>query len=307
MMTTLVICAIGFISAQPIPDGLRNLYLQSYHCPSTPTVTLRPARVPLVYINSYFPAAAKEWPVLRGGDPDLVEKAQSWILKGVQPGILLPVNAEQALRNKSLFNRIKTAVRNGALPIAWLRAPLPRVLWAARYVWCMSGVCPAAWYLPEGLSHDQTLLPMGVYLVAPHWVGRNNLPLPYRVLRFGTQTLLPFQKLLPAAGGVAAVLHVRESIHAFTPTVSMRWKWLGVSFERDNSGLHTGVSGKVLLAVGGGSIRVWSMLKAWQGNIPMVLSENFSWLALVFGVLNLGVLSLIITRRRRGARIGHIK
>lgn len=300
MIHTVLICAVSFFSSLPMPGALQHLYHDTFDCTGVPQVTTAPARAPLTEVNRYFPEIPRYWPLLRGDDPQLVEKSRAWLAKGVQPGILLPTNLRKVWADSAVQRHILEAERAGALPVAELRPPLLRSLRAARYIWCLSGACPAAWYIPGGLSQDIALLPKGVYLVAPHWGVGAEFPLPNREMHLWGRTIMPLHFVTPSVGGVAAVLNPSSGAWAFAPAVKLRWRWMGIEFVRTNTGLHTTLAGRTVLALGNGFVSIWETLNAWQSEVLFVISKNFGWLVLVLGFVNLLALMLMIALRRRG-------
>jgi hypothetical protein len=296
MKYLLLLCAIEFVSLEPLPAPLMQLYADVYGCNPA---TAQPAKVPLRQINRYFPARPAVWPVLdRHADPDQVRQ---WRRRGVRPGVLLPVS-EGIRTGAAGIGTLRDLQAAGAIPIATLDRATPRALRAERYSWCLHGLCPPAWFLAEGLSGDLSLLPPGFYLSAPHWHGVSGLPLPNRQLTIWARTVLPLHPALPDGGGAAAVIGPPLETPAYSPTLAAQWRWLGQDFTRDQTGLDTSWIGYALLGVGRLAFGFWELVEPVRLNLPALAAAGLGWLSVGLSGFNL-LAVLLLVLLRMGARL----
>jgi hypothetical protein len=225
-------------------------------------------------------------------------------MRGIHPALLLPVVSLQSHEGFKLVSRLLAAQAAGAMPIASLSRTTPDDLRAARYMWCMLGLCPAGWYLQQGLNANLGLMPKGLYIVAPYWAGDPHLPLPNRELHLSGHTVLPLHNDAPEAGGTVAVAKLSAYASVFTPSAETRWRWLGVAFRRDTEGLHTNLLGRVLLTTGGASVALWSWISGLHSNLILIASTGLGWLAFGLAILNLLVIAVLLFQRRTHRRWG---
>lgn len=298
----MAVCAIAFSSTQVIPATLAQTYQTAFTCPADITKVPKMAQAPLADINHYFPATPTYWPVLRADSPNLARQARAWTMRGVHPALLLPTDPMRAMKDSKLIAHLLAAETAGAMPVASLSRTTPNDLRAARYMWCMQGLCPAAWYLQQGVDTNLALMPKGLYIVAPYWSGDPRLPLPNRELHLSGHTVLLLHNEAPKAGGTVAVTKLSAYARVFTPSNETRWRWFGVQFRRDAEGLHTSLLGRVLLTVGGASVALWHWVSGVHSNLILTASTGLGWLAFGLAILNLLVIVVLLFQRRTPSR-----
>lgn len=304
MLNTLLVCSMLFQAPNLAPDAAQ-LYREAYDDCGTSTATT-PARVPLQQITDYFPAEAHNWPVLRAEDPALLTQVNALVDTGIRPGVLLPQLHAAAPLPAKLRRRLTEARSAGALPIAQISGALPAAQRAARYRWCLSDLCPVAWYLPDGLRSDVSRLAPGLYLAAPHWQGHTDWPLPPRLLSLdSSHKIMPLLEYAPAAGGSAAVFdpNAWRTFASGPPRTTQHWRWLGIDFVADADGVYTGILGNAMLLIGGGCITLWQWSSSAHVDLLALISSNFSWAVLILGLINILTLIMLTLLRRR--TIGH--
>lgn len=302
MSALLAVCAIAFSSSHVIPATLSQTYQTAFTCPAEISKIPKIARAPLADINHYFPATPTYWPVLRANSSNLAGQARTWSMHGIHSALLLPTDPLRAMKDSKLIAHLLAAQAAGAIPIASLSRTTPNELRAARYMWCMLGLCPAAWYLQQGLDANLALMPKGLYIVAPYWSSDPHLPLPNRELHLLGHTVLPMHNDAPKAGGTAAVAKLSGYARVFTPACKTRWRWFGITFRRDTEGLHTSPLGRVLLTMGGASVALWYWINGLHSNLILAASTGLGWLAFGLAILNLLVIVVLLFQRRTPKR-----
>lgn len=248
------VCALHLFSAMPVPTPLRALYRRVYRCAVHEHAS---APVALSRINEYFPHANRRWPIVTVHAD--ASRVRAWLRRGIHPGLLLAYTQPAHLKFSRLAH-LRALVHAGAVPIAPLRAATPSRERAARYLWCMRGLCPAAWYLVDGVGQGLALVPQGLYLSAPHWQGHPGWPLPARAFRlWGRRVLVYYGRGAGSPAGVAAQSGLALSTPAFDPAPVAHWRWWGIRFRQDQAGLETNWGGSMLLRAG----RAATWLAAW--------------------------------------------
>lgn len=295
MTSIVILCAVQFFSQEPIPLILEEIYKKSYSCEQFVPLQKDLVVQKLENVNRYFPAQRPSWPIIVNSlDTKNVVDIKKWIKNGIRPGFLLP---ENHLEDPHLFDQLKKLREMGAIPIATLKERKKSKLEAKRYYWCMHGVCPAGWYLPDGINETVKFLPKGLYISASHWYKKPNLPIPDRMIEFCDKNILPWNQI--------KVLFNTEEIrkdpfvsHYFTPKINESWKWLGIEFYYTQGQLHTNFIGKIILGVGEFSFWIWDRIHLIKINFFSWINENFSWLAVAIALLNIIMLIGSIIRKK---------
>jgi len=295
-MIALELCAMQFLSQDPIPSTLQEIYQQSYNCKNFTPLQKDLATDKLINVNKYFPANRPSWPVIIypvGKHADKI--ALKWINYGVVPGYILPAPPMKKLED---FKEIQKLSKTGALAIATIHDTRPSTIESTRYYWCMHGNCPAAWYLPDGINETISYAPEGLYVSATHWYKEKKLPIPDRMITLDNKEILPWSQVQPLTLLADKIDDRRLSSYHFTPTLKERWKWLGVPFQFKNNHLETNSLGHFMLFIGGISFWVWDRITLFSMDIFSFLNENFSWVAVFIAILNIMLLSRVLFRRK---------
>ncbi len=284
MTTLLLICGLYFSAPAPIPSLLPILYEAALNCPvEQPENIPRHFHqvIPIQHMNDYFSQPVRTWPLLDGQTPDLIEKVKSWRALDIYPGILLP-DRHHWHQDKSMQRRLWEAVQAGGVPIATLPTPRPALLESERYFWCFHQLCPGAWRLTQPIESMTLALPPALYLVPPQ-IG--NYPLPPTLMQIDTHRFMTLNKNYTQ--GVQAVINPANYIKVFTPPLTQHWRWLGITFQQDETGVTTSLSGYLFLQWGSLSMTLWEMFENLQIQFWHFITQNFSWLAMLFAISNL--------------------
>lgn len=294
MVDSLALCAVAFLAKEPIPQPLRHLYETTYRCNSFKPLQKNLAKEKLVRINDYFVQNNSFWPVVRYPlDDRAFASVKKWKKQGIVPGFILPRKSNQSFHNDPRKFEQLTALYNvGVLPIATVADTKKRTLESARYYWCMHGMCPVGWYLPQGIDASIYDAPEGFYVSEPYWRGDKNFPLPNALMHIGGKTVLSMSRVWLAEITQTTRKYGVLPTRYFNVNVQEKWEWLGVDYSVRNSELQSSFLGKAILAFGNFSFWLWDRIHITKVKILSSISENFSWIALVFAVVNLGVLMI---------------
>lgn len=294
----LLLCALLFETVAPIPDPIAETYRTAYDCPQGAVHPQQPARAPLADVHRYFPAPARHWPVLRADDPALVGHTAALRAQGVRPAVLLPGMHEQLAADSALLERLRDAVRDGAVPVATLPDMDRRRQRATLQFWCSLRICPLAFHLPAGATTALAELMPGLYLAAPHWHGHEHLPLPARSMNIAGRTVLPLFDDAPPAGGTAAARIGPLHEGLATPGLpGVEWHWLGLRLRHTAAGPELGLAGHAVLRIHGAAVRAWGLLTAARIDIVAPASRAFAWLSIAFLLFNLLIIFSLALRR----------
>ncbi len=289
MIDAIALCAIGFLSKEPIPEMLKELYKENFSCEKFEPLQRELAIEKLENINKYFPADRPLWPlIINPLDRDSGKMATLWMAYGITPGFILPKIPDKSyINNPEQFKQIKILRDTGAIPIATVANTQSSTLNAARYYWCMHGACPAGWYLPDGIKEDFRSASDGLYVSAEHWYKKQNLPLPDRIISFNGKSILPWGQIQPIKILNDVSAKNLSSLYAFTPEFKEKWEYLGVKYQYNKGYLHTSFLGSVILFVGEVSFWLWDRVSLIEFNVFSLINENFSWIAFFVGMVNI--------------------
>ena len=302
MIDLIALCAIQFLSKEPIPSMLQDLYKETYSCEKFEPFQKTLSVEKLENINQYFPADRPTWPlILNPLDRESSKMATLLIDYGITPGFILPTTSDKSyLNNPKQFKQIKILRDTGAIPIATVQNTRPSTLNAARYYWCMHGACPAGWYLADGINEDFRSAPDGLYISAQHWYKKINLPIPDRVINFNKKDIIPWGQIQPINTFNDISANRLSSSYNFVPEFKEKWQYLRVKYQYNKGNLHTSYLGSVILFVGEVSFWIWDRLHLVEFNIFSVINENFSWVVFFIGMLNIVFLVKSAFRKRKG-------
>jgi len=301
MTSIIVLCAIKFLTHDPIPPMLEDIYKTNYSCEKFQPLQKELATDKIENVNKYFPAKRPSWPlIINPLDQKSEQIAKEWIDEGVIPGFLLP---DKKVKNPELFQEIEKLRKAGAIPIAPLKDRLKSTLESKRYYWCMHGLCPAGWYIEDGIDEVIELLPKGLYISAPHWYEKPNLPIPDRMINLNGKEILPWTQIKVLNNDDNKTNQsVMEERSYFTPTIQEHWNWLGVDFYYKQDKIATNLIGRIMLDVGKLSFWMWDRFHLININLFSLINENFSWIAVLIAIFNIILLVISIIRRKGTAK-----
>ena len=288
MIDVIALCAIQFLSKEPIPNMLKELYKESYSCEKFIPLQRERAIEKLENINKYFPADRPSWPlILNPLDRDSRKMATQWINYGITPGFLLPKLPDKSyINNPEQFKQIKLLRDTGAIPIATVPNTLASTLESVRYYWCMHGACPAGWYLPDGINENIRSAQDGFYITTKHWDRKQNLPLPDRMMSLDGKKILPLGQIQSIKVLNSNSINFLNS-YSFVPEFKEKWEYLAVNYQYERGALHTNFLGLGILFVGEVSFWIWDRVRLIEFNVFSVINENFSWIAFFIGLVNI--------------------
>lgn len=284
MIDVITLCALKFLSQEPIPEPLRELYQESYTCRNFRPMQNELSQDKLTNINRYFPADRATWPlIINPLESHSAQIANRWIDKGIQPGFLLPKIPNQTYRdNPNQLSKLKTLSTLGAIPIATVDNTLEQTLEATRYYWCMHGACPAGWYLTHAIDETINDTPNHFYITPQYWQNNTNLPLPDRLFTFHNAKILPWNQINP-------LYEINRNItsYSFVPHFQEKWSYLGIEYQYREGQLQTNFLGESLLSLGEISFWIWDRVYLTEFNIFSLINENFSWIVFLIAMINI--------------------
>lgn len=293
-MSAMLVCALLLVNNQPLPASLAQMYQHAYNCSQqTPVAPATPARIPAQAIKHYFPGRRRIWPVVAWYTPHMLSRVKRIRKTGARPALLLPALVRFD-SNSGILDRLHQAVRLGAVPVATLRTRTVAGQHDALLYWCSLDMCPAAWYIPDGISLHLLDLKSGLYLTGPHWRGHPDWPVPARLLRLDSHhRLLPLYHHAQAINGTAAAFAVPDKAIWFMPrTAPYSWHFWGFDLERRSDGLQGNAVALFLLGASGLAVFLWSHIASISTTLVLYVTHLFTWLWLWVLAINLAVLAV---------------
>ena len=270
------LCGVWVHSATPLPPEIPALYRQAFGCRSKPPPKDESSILPYPGLSAYFPTTPRYWPVLYGADTVLLREVRYWKRQGIHPILLLAGNAYASSPSRKVI-RWKTAIKEGAIPFFSLYPETPARLQTLTNLWCFRGICPAGWYLPNGVGSAISFLPKATYLVAPHFQGRDDWPVPLRELHWNGAVLYPLFQDLQIAGGTGAVTAFVPKNITFSPPLRYTGEVLGFSYHWTDNHYISALGLQVIQVIGSALLAGKELLRRLEGNWLFGLSEELPW------------------------------
>jgi hypothetical protein len=305
-MSGILLCAMLFSSPQHIPSTLETAYRRAFHCPAAAEAPQAPPIDRLERINLYFPDETKVWPVLPGNTAESQLLITAYGRRGIRPALLLPAITDTLAGDLSLLAQLRQARRAGGLPVVALANANPEDQELALKFWCSFSLCPAAWYLPQGVGLDIVRLLPGVYLSAPHWYGHPQWPLPDREMDRAGRRILPLHERIPESGGTVAVIAAPPDAALYAPQLQpLHWTWGIIDYQSGGDGLQADSTGWLQLQVRALSLQLWSGVRSSRISLLASASDGFAWVSIGLIALNLAFyFGLVFERLRPSRRTG---
>lgn len=277
-----------FSVAQAPPPAWQNMIASRTGCAVELSVDRGSVdRVPIARLNDFFPHTMNEWPLLDARRKDLVSAADAWLSRGITPGVVLPSDSS-LLRSEQLLAARKLSRAGVAFvmrpPIGSYRFSGMATLYAAMGI-LVNGV-----YLERGYSPELSVLPPGLYLLAPHWRDRPDLP------------ILQDDWTEQGRHFVVLPLHALSSSHQligtpYTPVLGQNWSFSGLDYSVDAHGEHTSAAGWIMQSMVGLLLPLQLIKRAPVADVAAYIGAGLAWVGILFGVLSILVLSYGAFRR----------
>lgn len=243
--------------------------------------------VPIGRLNDFFPHAVREWPLLDARRADLASAADLWLSRGVTPGVVLPSDST-ALRGRQL-RVVRKLARTGVAFV--VRPPEGSYRFSGMAtLYSAMGILVNGVYLDRGYSPDLSALPQGLYLVAPLWRDRPELPmLQGDWIDHGRHFMvLPPQPLEPD--------HQLAGT-PYTPTLGQSWNFSGLHYTVDSTGEHTSMPGWIMQSMVGLLVPLQMIKRTPVADVAAYIGAGLAWVGILFGLVSIMVLIFGAFRR----------
>lgn len=283
----LAVCAMHFSVAKPPPDAWLHRLKQRTGC--TPTLVRDYGKrevLPVSRLNDFFPHTTRYWPLLDARRVDLVAAAHQWLQRGITPGIVLP-STSTVLPDAQLDNVRKLAGSGVAFVLS---APARgRSFGGKATLYAALGILVNGIYLDRGYNPDLETLPKGLYLVAPHWQNRPDLPLARTEWTDHGRHFIVLPSNHPPANSSAADAAPPPGT-PYTPMLGQSWQFAGIHYAVDGDGEHSSVLGWAMQPLIGLIAPLERLVRTPAQDFAVDIGVALAWIGIIFGIFSILVL-----------------
>lgn len=288
LATLLTLCAMHFSVAQAPPQAWQDMIASRTGCAMHLAVDDGSVdRVPIARLNDFFPRTVREWPLLDARRKDLVSAADVWLSRGVTPGVVLP--SDSTLLRGGQLRAVRKLARTGVAFV--VRPPEGSYRFSGMAtLYSAMGILVNGVYLERGYSPELSVLPQGLYLVAPHWRDRPDLPiLQGDWIDHGRHFVVLPSQPLSRDHQIAGT--------PYTPTLGQSWNFSGLRYTVDGAGEHTSMPGWIMQSMVGLLVPLQLIKRAPMADVAAYIGAGLAWVGILFGLVSIMVLIFGAFRR----------